>query len=54
MEEIFSTIQSKYRNNAACPDGFNGFFYSFCLEIIKQDLFDEFLDLFAGFELSRS
>src|SRR5436190_1999774 len=41
-------------NSAPGPDGFNGYFYSFCWEIIKQDLFEAISELFAGGELPIS
>src|SRR4051812_11073692 len=41
-------------DSALGPDGFNGFFYSHCWDIIKSDLFEAILEFFAGGTLPRA
>ena len=40
-------------NSAHDPDGFNDYFYSFCWEIIKIDLYEAISKIFAGGKLFR-
>ena len=41
-------------DSAAGPDGFNGYFYNFCWEIIKDDLFAAVSEFFAMGELPKA
>lgn len=54
IEEIHDTIKDLNGTSAAGPDGYNGTFYRFCWDIIKNDFFEAVLQFFSGLEFSRS
>ena len=54
LEELYEVIKSMDQNSAPGPDGFNGYFYIYCWDIIKEDLFNAFLEFFAGGILPKS
>lgn len=53
-EEIHTVIRSMNGDSAPRPDGYNGFFYNTCWDIIKDDLYDVISEFFAGGELPKS
>lgn len=42
------------RNSSVDPDGFNGFFYKYCWDIIKSDFHQAISEFFASFDLPKS
>lgn len=54
MEDLWENIHSMNGSGATGPYGFNGYFYGFCWEIIKSDLYAAILEFFVGFEMPRS
>lgn len=53
LDEVYHVMQDTDENNTAGPDGYNGFFYTVCWEIIKIDFHTTICELFAGFDLPR-
>lgn len=54
MRYVYDVINNMNSNSAPDPDGFNGLFYSFCWDIIKQDLFEAISEFFVGGELPKA
>lgn len=54
LAELKEAIDSMNEDSATGADGYNGYFYSSCWDVIKNDLFDDVCEFFAGFEMPRS
>ncbi|XP_060188598.1 uncharacterized protein LOC132617573 [Lycium barbarum] len=52
-EEIKMAIDSMDPNSCAGPDGFNGFFFQHCWEIIRREVLSFVLSFFHGAELTK-
>lgn len=54
MKEIKDAVWSLNPNSAAGPDGYNGYFFRICWNILKQDIICAVLEFFLGIPPSQA